>query len=289
MSQETKEIDFSEKYKPLIEERYHEYLAKGYTTQPAPRERVEKSICAIYEREGLAKPNFQWVLSPMEAKRVLAEHGINNHATNLWGSLDLYWIAYYKVAQEIAEKEGIELFTQKDLTELDDLETIGAGSFWWPFDDVLICETPNELHVDANGSLHNDDGPAMAYRDGEKVWMIHGVEVNEQIVMAPKTLTTDQITSESNAEKKRIMIERFGPAEYAEAVGAKILDQDILTLAGSAPRLLVEIEGGGKWMIGTDGGTGRVYWMSVAPEARTCKEAHESIAFVDETKIISQS
>jgi hypothetical protein len=49
------------------------------------------------------------------------------------------------------------------------------------------------------------------------------VRVTEQIVMAPQTLTAAQIDAESNAEVRRVMIERFGRARYIKESGAQLV------------------------------------------------------------------
>jgi hypothetical protein len=48
-------------------------------------------------------------------------------------------------------------------------------SFWWPvFRCAILAEFPKQLSLDSNGLPHNDCGPAVAYRNGLKIYARHG-------------------------------------------------------------------------------------------------------------------
>ena len=104
---------------------------------------------------------------------------------------------------------------------------------WWPHRRfVIVCDRPSAIHreqVSPRGwgshRLHNDSGPAVAFRDGWGVWAIHGVRVTEQIVMRPETLTPADIMAINNAEVRRVAIERFGWPEFVEAAGLILVDE----------------------------------------------------------------
>ena len=130
--------------------------------------------------------------------------------------------------------------------------------------------------------MHCEDGPVIEYADGVKIYVIEGHVLNEQIVMAPETLTLEQIDKEENAETKRIMINRYGVSKYMLETEAKQIDVDQLNLEGSSMRTLMEDKHGNRWLIGTDGSTGRVYHMSVPNNVSTCREAHEAISGIPE-------
>jgi hypothetical protein len=65
----------------------------------------------------------------------------------------------------------------------------------------------------------------VSWGDGWGVYAIHGVRVTQQIVEAPETLTVHQIERETNAEVRRVMIDRFGPKRYLEQSGAKVVQE----------------------------------------------------------------
>ena len=281
MSQQT--IEMTPENKKFIDDQYREYIKAGLTTEPAPRAEVEAAVKRIYKREGISEePVIYWANGMQEAKRILTEAGVTNHSTGLWGSMDLYWLARFDVARKLGIK-----YDEKDNAELDDLLVIAKAGMWWAYEDVLIMDTPKVLKVDEMDNLHCDDGPAVEYRNGEKIFMIHGHEVPELVVMHPENITIPMIDNERNAEVKRIMVDRYGVNRYAVEKGAKILDKD--TGLSGMPRLLVQDADRNKWLIGTDGGTGRVYWMPVFSEATTCKSAHDGIARFDERRIVAEA
>jgi len=122
-------------------------------------------------------------------------------------------------------------------------------------------------------TLHCEDGPALEGRGALKEWFFRGVKVTEQIIMAPKTLTIEQIKTENNEEVRRVMIERFGAMEYMEAIGAEVLDST--PWRGKAERILLQANDGSKWLLCSDGSSGEVYVLPAPRTANTTREAHE--------------
>ena len=87
----------------------------------------------------------------------------------------------------------------------------------------MVSDFPERLKQDDRHRPHCEDGPSHRWRDGWELWYIHGVAVTEQIVMHPETLTAEQIDAETNAEVRRVMIERFGRARYVRESGAQLV------------------------------------------------------------------
>lgn len=130
--------------------------------------------------------------------------------------------------------------------------------------------------------------------------MIHGVKVPEKVIFHPESITMEEITSEPNAEVRRILTERFGVDRYLVESNATLIHFDqIPVTTGSErlmPRALLKDQFGDYYLEGTDGSTTRFYFMLVhtpnitefkAP--KTCREAHERICGLDETLCIAQS
>lgn len=100
----------------------------------------------------------------------------------------------------------------------------GSGS-WFPLSGaVVFTERPDELHRDAQGRLHAEQGMAMRYADGWGLWSIHGVEVNEQIVLRPETLSVNDILTNPNVEQRRVAIERFGWDRFIAEASLRLVD-----------------------------------------------------------------
>ena len=81
--------------------------------------------------------------------------------------------------------------------------------------------------------LHALDGPSIEWRDGIKIYAIHGVLVPEYVVDRPKMITTFRINQERNQEVRRIMMDRYkfgqsvsGSAAYLLDSNSRVLDHD---------------------------------------------------------------
>jgi hypothetical protein len=147
-----------------------------------------------------------------------------------------------------------------------------------------MCERPTAIHREVidpstlrgwnSHRLHNGTGPAVAW-DGWDVWVIHGVQVTEQIVMRPETLTVEQIDGEQNQEVRRIMIERFGAARWLREGGAILVHQDVRgklwrkAREGDTDVVMVEV----KNSTPEPDGTIKDYWLRVPPTVKTVNEA----------------
>ena len=216
-----------------------------------------------------------------------------NWTQYLGGSWWLSWQAYTGFFRAI----GLDL--PDDIWARDEAYCAAQKScgWWWPHSDfVVACDRPEFIRREqvaqrgyGSHRLHAEDGPAIRWRDGWALWYWHGVQVTQQVIESPETIAVAQIDGEKNAEIRRIMIERLGPGEYLKRSGARVLDMDALTIPGSAPRVLMVDSRGGKWLVGTDGSTRRVYTMPVPREVETCRQAHQAIAGFDESFIISEA
>ena len=144
-----------------------------------------------------------------------------------------------------------------------------------------------------NGEQHREDGPAIERLD---YWMWNGVRVPKHAVTAPETITLEDIKTEENTETKRVLRELYGEGRYLQEIAAKIIDRDVAGISQvdcteerAIPRALVEDDENNRFLVGTDGSTGRVYYMQVPPGCMTCEEAHNALAGFDESRIVSQS
>ena len=161
--------------------------------------------------------------------------------------------------------------------------------WWWPYSEfVVVSDRPVRIET-RDKQLYCETGKGLVFSDGWGVWAIEGVRVNEQIVLRPETLTIEQIQKEDNAEVRRVMITRYGPKKYMDKSGAKMVDADQRRSVGGAQRMLIEDFNGDKWLVVTDGSTGRTYYLPVPNTVTTCHEAHNAISGVDENRIGAES
>ena len=136
------------------------------------------------------------------------------------GQHDAPWCAYVNFFREAAG-----LTEQTDKAEAHRLITESAGWFS-PYTHICwITERHRRVCRNGRGQLHSHDGMAVEYPDGWGVWAWNGVRVNEQIILAPNTLTPKQIAKESNAQVRQVMVERVGIERVCQLFNAKSVDK----------------------------------------------------------------
>jgi len=90
----------------------------------------------------------------------------------------------------------------------------------------MVCERPTAIYRNAQGQLHSLDGAAIYWPDGWGVYSVNGVRVPRDIIETPASITVKRIDDETNAEVRRIMIERYGMQKYLVDSNAQILSED---------------------------------------------------------------
>jgi hypothetical protein len=217
-----------------------------------------------------------------KAQSKVAEGAKNYRGGSFWAG----WVAYISFIRDVLgwKNPALERF------EVDETLCLSCGWVWWHENVLVIADRPKELHFDEQGRAHCETGPAILYRDGWSIYCWHGVSVKQHVVMAPETITLAEITAEENAEVRRVLVERMTPEKYLWESEAKLVDTDFEKCRkGSAPRALIKDAHGDQWLVGTDGGTKRVYYMPVDGEVTSCKEAHESICGFEESRVLAKS
>jgi hypothetical protein len=289
---------------------------------PAPRvHRFQSPLAAMLAVPHLAFaygiPNAHYLLENIRDP-LTSQVGLQKHDTTLWRDFGQQIRGSFEMPVEsMLDGKFVDHFTDRLCGELRAVSDerlvqarLDAGLFnpiwkpvmawwkavaptrtwWWPFTKfIVVSDLPESWSKDGDVRIHREDGPAIEFGDGCKVWAVQGVTVTERILLHPETLTAEEIHSEKNVEVRRIMIEKLGPGTYLQKAGAKLVDMDSLTLTGSAPRALMTDSFGEKWLVGTDGSTARVYTMAVPKGAKTCSEAHQMIAGFEESRLIVEA
>ncbi len=171
-------------------------------------------------------------------------------------------------------------------------DTIGGiasgpvGAFVGSFENGISigCRPATVVRVDAEGLLHSEAGPALAYPDGFAIHAWHGMHVDPWVVAEGIDYTVDDIRAHPHAELRRRLRSRYGERRYLTETGARIIDVDTVPVDSAAPggqhitRGLLEDEENRRWLVASDGSTKRVYHMEVPPICRTCREAYEALS-----------
>ena len=138
------------------------------------------------------------------------------------------------------------------------------GSKW-----CVISERPEVLSQDRDARPHHDSGPFARWRDGVELYAIHGTYVPKSIVTNPELIELKDINGTSDAEIRRIMIERYGFERYVRDAGMSVVDESKDPLG--LPRKLY-MDGSGTLIVqlynSTEDadGTRRVYYVPCHPE-----------------------
>ena len=101
-----------------------------------------------------------------------------------------------------------------------------CSHYWLLRDACFAAERPVAINRDEHGRLHCETGPAISFQSGWGLWYWRGVRVHRDTIERPERLCVSRIESERNAERRRVMIERYGQARYMTDSGAKLIHED---------------------------------------------------------------
>ena len=185
-----------------------------------------------------------------------------------YGPWYLYWLAFYDFPRKFLRLTN--LYSKEDNHALDiwiDLANSVAG--WAAYEGVFfVCERPVILKVDSNNRLHCTDGPAIRYSDGLEFYYLHGIHIeNINYILAP--LTVEQIENEPNVETRRVLIDKYGQAEYLMDSGAQKVHEDDFgvlykkDIGDTEPVMMVKVVNSSK----EPDGTYKDYWLGVDPKS----------------------
>jgi len=140
---------------------------------------------------------------------------------NMWPSYDCYLTAGRDVL-------GLKLPAHEKYQAWEQC-AIHGGFRWMHEEFCMVSDFPEILKKDDQNRPHAEGGPSHRWRDGWEIYFWHGVKVSRQIIMAPETLTIDQVRKEENAEVRRVMIERMGWERFCNMAELKVIHRDTLT------------------------------------------------------------
>jgi hypothetical protein len=110
-----------------------------------------------------------------------------------------------------------------------------------------------------------------------------GVRIDARVIFQPETITVAEILGEQNAERRRVLLDRFGVSRFMTETEAVMLDQD--TDPGG-PRKLLFVDLKEDEPLVTLScfcpSTGKNYFLRVPPDMKTCHQAAAWIAGFDD-------
>ena len=242
------------------------------------------------DRSGHSDERVWRVLEGMRHERLLEDMEIGIHMsaleavsaqrqTKVWrqvGALMGTWWCASAVFYEFCGYLGVPYgFEQKRLLRLW-LDQCRHGHWWFESDGIVFASNhPAALTVDSQGRLHNEGGSALDYGDGFRLFAIHGVRVEEEVVLHPERISVEWIEVEDNVEVRRVLIALYGNARYLKDSGAALVHQDARgklwrkQCADDADLVMVEVVNSTP----EPDGSVRSYLLRVPPDMRTASAA----------------
>lgn len=127
----------------------------------------------------------------------------------LYGLHDAAWLAVYKFF-------AVELNMKEETAKFPGLWTLSKVAGWAiPCDkNGFICDKPCAMEQDENKNPHCETGAAIAWTDGFGAYTLHNIHVEARFLLQPETITVKDILAQTNAEIRRVLIEKYGMEKF---------------------------------------------------------------------------
>ena len=91
----------------------------------------------------------------------------------------------------------------------------------------MISDRPLFIKVDEQNRPHCDDGPFTAWRDGSKLYSIHGVRVPGKYCETPAhEIDPREVLAEDNADIRMAVIKKCGFAHFLKHLNAETISEE---------------------------------------------------------------
>ena len=208
------------------------------------------------------------------AERLMSHRSAFNKET--WGLWEggYFLIGCGFLMQRLSYRGQYSESVQKELAIWLDLFKLAP---WFScFENVcLVGMFPTEVFLDEQLRLDNQNGAAVTFADGWKMWAIDGSRVPRRLVEDPDSITIDDIRDADNVNVRRIMIDLYGPSRFLRDSGSQMIHKDEYgelyqqDIPGDEPLTMVCVTNA---TVESDG-TFRRYFLRVPPDMRTAQEA----------------
>ncbi len=155
---------------------------------------------------------------------------------------------------------------------IDEALAESCGWVWWHENVLAISDRPSILRRDAEGRLHCETGPSIAYRDGWALHYWHGVAIPDEWLTSKKPSAQEALTWK-NVEQRRAAAEIVGWANILQALDAKVIDKDDDEEIGTLLEANIP-DSGPERFLRVKCGTGRSFCLPVPREVETAHAAN---------------
>jgi len=233
----------TEEQEKMIEVYREEWIKRGFNTDPFPKN--EKDIlefCSkILERKEITK--VIWAESPKDAwDKVVTEYfreenisdpdgsvkkSLSYVSPSFLGQFEAGWFAFFTYMREVL---GVTGYTDNfDIA----MKLVDYGPIYPLRTVIVVCDRPKTVKTKkvmqngvVNYVLHCENGPAVEYRDGFKLYSMNGVKVPEWLAETPDNqIDPKKFTELDNVEVRREFLRKVGVERIVQHMKMKLMDK----------------------------------------------------------------
>ena len=131
------------------------------------------------------------------------------------------YVAYY---QFYIEKGTIE--TTDNFEKMRDYLKSGIYDCVQLQSICIIIAHPSEVHRNADGKLHSEEGFAIKFHDGHSICFWNGLQVPAKLIYFPDLIDKKDIEEISNAEIKRCFMEVLGESRFFDLLDVECISEE---------------------------------------------------------------
>lgn len=186
------------------------------------KEGIEKFFAFIYKLADLKAPKVVIVESPTAAIEFAEKNGVKVEKIDGLGiGYDSGWTSFYM----FFEKIGVDFSDIPEWAEWKKLMDIGLYGCLL-FENVAIgVIRPALVKTTESGHLHNESGPAVAWKDGTCQYFLNGINVPKWLIETDAGKIDPMLAfNEKNVDVQREIIRKIGAERMLNGSGAKTID-----------------------------------------------------------------
>lgn len=138
-----------------------------------------------------------------------------------WGQHDADWLVSFAYYDRI-------LGLHDEVKPLHGLMDVAKNAgYWLPGSNFcIISERHNRLMLNHEGKLNASDNPVIFYPDNSGVYMVEDFVVPEKLLIAPETITIDEIVYSPSPKARKLMFAKVGLDNLVRNSGVKPFYRD---------------------------------------------------------------
>lgn len=246
------------------------WLSVGLNCERIDPVAAKSAVELLYTTAGIPVPKtILFANGPLHAQKLLRKNGIADSVISsvVYGQHEAGWLAFYTFFEDVCKL---------DLgNKLVGLAAVAKHCGWVNVYDTLAIVHDRPLHVklDDQKRLHCEDGPAIAYADGFKVYSWHGTRIPGAWIEDKSSITAKIALTWENIEQRRAACEILGWVNVLKDLKSRIINQDEDPMIGTLLEVNIPDIGKEKFLQVLCG-TGRTFAIPVPPNMKTALQAN---------------